>query len=436
MVLTADTLPDMVENGRSTSISSADALLAPVLVATGSGGAEELREAMDESGVQWALLRIMLGSGTFCRRRVLFLHLNSDAAPALKRGRANAHTAFVQSFLRGDQESFHASAELRSREDLTTDALLERLGNVFITDDLGHHEAKWAVADAEQKIDKKPKKPVKTGKDGDSDDGAAGRRVPDNEIVKLRYTGREALGAAATGPWNWVLFTAPPKVEDGQEPPILSGGDGSVEEMSECLAQHQDKVLFGLLRMVFGAGRLQRTKSVFINSVGSKVSTVRRGQLIPFRPRAEKIVAEFAHCCTSMDITSAEELSPEAVIDRISRCAVADAVLDGDGASRMKLTVDAYREAQAETKRLAVEAEPEAAVEDRRTSEPREMTSEEAVRLFHADGPIDWAVFRPQDDWLRPKRSSSEATDKFRKAAIAVTCANAIAKPVLCTGPA
>lgn len=429
-------IPSAEEAVRSGSapVASAGSQQAPVLVATGSGGAEEMRAAMDDATVQWALLRIRLGSGTFSRHRVLFLHLNGDACPALKRGRANEHTAFVQSFLRGDtsrgnQEGFHASAEVRSCDEVTTDGLLARVGHVFVADDLGQHEAKWAVKEGDKRVDKILRKPSKDYNTASSDDGTRGSRIPLHESTELQYSGREALLAVASGrDWNWVLFRGPSAEESG-EPPVLGGGSGSVEEMSTCLASHQDKVLFGLLRMVFGAGRLQRTKYIFIHAVGAEVSTVRRGQQSAARPRAEKLVREFAHCSTSMDIKFFEELNLEAVIDRLRRCSVADDVLENDSASRAIFSLDAYREAQAEATKPAAQQEPETAIIERRTSKLKEMSSDEAVRLFHSDSQIDWAVFGPQEDWLRSRRSvqPTEASERFRKAALTVKCANKFA---------
>lgn len=49
-------------------------------------------------------------------------------------------------------------------------------------------------------------------------------------------------------------------------------------------------VLFGLLRLGFGEGRLRRTKYVFIHAIGDRVPAVTRGRLSAQRPQMEEIM--------------------------------------------------------------------------------------------------------------------------------------------------
>ena len=49
---------------------------------------------------------------------------------------------------------------------------------------------------------------------------------------------------------------------DPDELPIVGGGDGSIEEMKQCLACCTRDALFGLLRLSFSSGCFRQTKFV------------------------------------------------------------------------------------------------------------------------------------------------------------------------------
>jgi hypothetical protein len=86
------------------------------------------------------------------------------------------------------------------------------------------------------------------------------------------------------GGLNWLL------VEGTVESPLLVGsGLGSLPEMCEHL--DKSKVLFGLLRLGFGAGQFRRTKWCFFHWVGPNVSAVARGKANEATPRFLQLLA-------------------------------------------------------------------------------------------------------------------------------------------------
>eukprot|EP00450_Noctiluca_scintillans_P034737 CAMPEP_0194554122 /NCGR_PEP_ID=MMETSP0253-20130528/97576_1 /TAXON_ID=2966 /ORGANISM="Noctiluca scintillans" /LENGTH=471 /DNA_ID=CAMNT_0039401605 /DNA_START=9 /DNA_END=1424 /DNA_ORIENTATION=- len=137
-------------------------------------------------------------------------------------------------------------------------------------------------------------------------------------------TGREALEIVGKdkGAWNWVFLAADP-----EDLPLVGGGNGSVEEMRECLLKH-DQMLFGLARLGFGSGRMRRTKWVFIQGSHyestKKRSSVHLGMVLGLRPRMERIIGEYANVSASIEITTIEDFNPKFVIERVSKKIVVD----------------------------------------------------------------------------------------------------------------
>lgn len=380
----------------------------PVLVGAGPGGAEEMAKVLDDTTVQWALLRIRLGSGSFRRQKLLFLHLNGANCPAVKRGQLNSHTADVQKLLRGaDGESFHASLEVTRSSEVSTEELFSRIANCFITDDLGNHSVEWVTRGMElgQGAGKTVQKAIVTEATPTTDVRARRVRLPGMSEEKTFKSGRDALRAVESllGSWNWVLLGPDPETL-----PIKGGGSGSIDELQECLAQHEEEVLFGVLRLSFGAGRLRRTKLVFFHANGARVAAVRRGKLGAVRPKMEQAVKDLVHCSMSLEVNSTDDLSLEGLIERLRRTAIIDDdVLEGDRATRSSLSLDAYRKAQAEERRMvSTEAEPPAVKSAAEAAQApgADLTVEESIQLVHTLDGLGWVVLGASEAWSKPKQ--------------------------------
>jgi hypothetical protein len=357
---------------------------------------EQLRQALDDTMVQWALLRLELGSGSFQRQKMLFLHLNGEDCPTVKRGRLNARTAEVQDRLRGE-EIFHASLVVTRAADVTSEEIMARIKHCFVADDLGDVTARWQNRHSAPL----PAEVLKSAKlDADaSKRPERSRRCPGHESTIAFQTGRDALRAMAhDGPWNWLLLRPDPN-----DLAHVDGGLGSVDEMREYLAEHEEEVFFGVLRLGFGVGRLRRTKFVFIKFVGCKARAISRGQACGVHPKMQQAVSEFINSSVSMEINGSSELTLDEVIDRLHRVVIHDDDLKRDEAALQVYCIDAFRKALEEERSVSVRrhSAPELAMNK---AKPPDNTSEETVKLSHADSaPLDWAVFGPCEAWVSCK---------------------------------
>jgi len=169
------------------------------------------------------------------------------------------------------------------------------------------------------------------------------------------FTGRDAFRAVAQpkGQWNWALVGPDPEAL-----PLIGGGMRSVDEMRDCVAQNQDAVLFGLLRLTFGTGRLARTKYVFVHAScvddaaanaappegasasGTRRSLVAMGQAMGRRPAMEKTLGGFVHYTAKVEVTSPDDITVERIIERVQKVSA----VDGDA-----VTTEAFLAALEET---------------------------------------------------------------------------------------
>jgi|Transcript_49521 hypothetical protein len=359
-------------------------------------GVEQLQQALDDTMVQWALLRLELGSGSFQRQKMLFLHLNGEDCPTVKRGRLNARTAEVQELLRGE-EIFHASLVVTRAADVTSEEIMSRIGHCFVADDLGNFTARWQSRHSEP-LPSEVLKSVKLAADS-SRELRRNRKCPAHESTNVFESGRDALQALAQdGPWNWLLLRPDP-----DNLTHVVGGMGSVDEMRECLADREEDIFFGVLRLGFGVGRLRRTKFMFIRFTGCKARAISRGQACGVHPKMQKAVAELINCSASMEINGSVDLTLEEVINRLHRVVIHDDDLKGDEGALQVYCIDAFRKALDEERRAKVRRHSAPDHEVNHVAIP-DKTSEETVRLSHADGaPLDWAVFSPCQAWAGGK---------------------------------
>mmetsp|Transcript_80190 Transcript_80190/g.158855 ORF Transcript_80190/g.158855 Transcript_80190/m.158855 type:complete len:398 (+) Transcript_80190:94-1287(+) len=375
-----------------------------VVLGAGTGGIAELNTVVNDAAVQWAVLRFDVGSGAFCRRKFLFLHVNGEECPIVKRGQANAYTAEAQRLLRADnQEGFHASLTVTQKEEVTEEQLKTRVGHLFVQDDMEY--TSMQVKERRYSSQSDPGDvsgpSIKTPREtADGEKGTRRHSCPEPRQAGLSFaTGRAALSAVAEdgGAWNWVLVK--PNSNTLQ---LVAGGTGSVDEMREHLLEHDTEVLFGFLRLHFGEGRLRRAKHVFVHAVGSRVSTVARGRMMAERPKVESEVQKLAHCHTTFVTSRPQDLTLEAVVERVRRASmIDDAVLDGDCVLDIS-TVVAAREALEERCKIAPPTPRQCTIPSVVT--PRCHTggswegrrASEVVQLLSApEGTLNWALFGP-----------------------------------------
>jgi len=373
-----------------------------VTVSAGDGGIDELREAIDKNDalVQWALVKFSVGGGTLRRKKLLFLHVNGANCPAVARGRANSYENQVKDLLCSscDLGNFHASLEVTHRSEVTAAQLLERASQKaqLVTDE-ATYSVEWHIREYERQIDAEKAEAAKI-----AEKRTRVQLCPGHISEQLFRTGRDALrGVADTfGPWNWLLLGP-----EADSLPLLGGGDGSFEEMRECIAAHPSQVAFGVLRMGFGVGRLRRTKHIFVHVVGPGVPAVRRGQENARRPQIEAAVKDFLTPPVDIEVFGVADFTLEALIGRVRKAAVVDDdVLKPDAGTKGAYTMEAFREALREERSVLLPGLAQAQKE----SCYRDMPVEDVVRLVSAPlGPLNWALFNMNEVFTASRRSRS-----------------------------
>lgn len=397
-----------------------------VVLAAGHGGIAELQEHVDFSSVQWALLQFCVGEGTLRRQRLLFLHINGKDCPPIPRGRANELTASVQRALRegsgGTAEAFHASVEVKGSEEVTVENLLQRVLPFFVVDK-EEYSVQWLQSHYDRQLrDAKKSEPkvVHVHEPPATQGGGAAASAKRGTIFELGNTtfstGRDALKAVAEplGPWNWAFFTG------GTELTVVAGGIGSVEEMRTCYEEHPEDVLFGLLRLGFGEGRLRRTKYVFIHAIGDRVPAVTRGRLSAQRPQMEEIMGNYASISVTMELLTTSDLTLNSVVDRVRRAVVVDdEVLARDKATPSVFSVEAFEQALQEEKKSRIEeiraqrkqrAGAGAGFSETNTGPWSDYSISSMVSLLRSGHEnLNWMLLGPKADWLGRRGTVSAA---------------------------
>jgi hypothetical protein len=195
---------------------------------------------------------------------------------------------------------------------------------------------------------------------------------------------------------------------DPIELPVVGGGNGSVDELREFLLDQSQTVLFGVLRMGFGEGRLRRTKHIFIQANGTDMSAVKRGKFSAAKPQMDKAIGAQVSCSVSIELNAPQDLLLENIIERVRKAAVVDdEVLEGDKAPKSAFTVEAFREAlKEEQKEIAKSAPPDSQGVCKRKTPGAGMEVTKAVSLVHQpDGPLNWALFGPSEEAISGARS-------------------------------
>lgn len=131
-------------------------------------------------------------------------------------------------------------------------------------------------------------------------------------------TARVALGhvRAEKGPFNWILFKP-----HRQALVLHNAGSLSLKEMHAHLPD--DAVLYGLLRMGFGAGQFRRTKWVAVWWMGPSATALQRGMATGMQGVCLARIGSYSVTVTA---SSADELTLASVIRRVRAVAVIDGV--------------------------------------------------------------------------------------------------------------
>jgi hypothetical protein len=270
-----------------------------------AGGIPDMAKSMDDHTVQFGLLKLDIGSGSFKRSKMVFVHLQGENAGAVAKGRLNTLKGSVKTAV----GATHAEVQLYSVDDCSTENVLEQLGSVMSMDDMGGFSIAKMTEDYEAMIASSG--PAPSG-GGDVLARAATRQTAAEmgtvEAAKALEAVKQPLG-----PFNWALFKPSSTLD------LHNAGSMSVNEMSKWLAA--DQVLFGLLRMGFGVGKFRRVKWICLHWSGESVSPVKRGRANALKKDILKWLEPFSLTVSASD---ADEMTLETIIDKVKRTAVVD----------------------------------------------------------------------------------------------------------------
>lgn len=217
----------------------------------------------------------------------------------------------------------------------------------------------------------------------------------------------EALMAvgASNGIWNWCFIGPDPKTF-----PVVGGGAYSIPEMKQCFEQidkEANPVVFGLLRLGFTAGTKRLTKHVFIiaSDSDSGAGAAKRGIAMGHRELMEKTFAKLGHAYVCViDTHSADQISPDNVLDHLTQAISVDKVDSDEGASLSLEAYLQYLEEEKERSRLALEeamrkkAQEEEEAARKKAQEEADAASAEAASAAEAAAAAELARRKAEGD--------------------------------------
>lgn len=326
-----------------------------------------MAKSMDDHTVQFGLIKIDIGSGSFKRSKMVFVHLQGENAGAVAKGRLNTMKGSVKEAV----GATHAEVQVYSAEECTTEAVLKQLGSVMSMDDMGGFSIAKMTEDYEAMI------------------ASAGPALAAGGDILARAATRQTAAEMGTveaakaleavkqplGPFNWALFKPSATLE------LHNAGSMSVNEMTKWLAA--DQVLFGLLRMGFGVGKFRRVKWICLHWSGESVSPVKRGRANATKKDVLKALEPFSLTISASDH---DEMSLESIIEKVKRTAVVDggdADTDEDPYSLESFMKALREEAAANAEFFGEEAEAE---------EDGDLPLKATVDSVVGDGGFNWML--------------------------------------------
>eukprot|EP01063_Lacrimia_lanifica_P026049 TRINITY_DN3436_c0_g3_i1.p1 TRINITY_DN3436_c0_g3~~TRINITY_DN3436_c0_g3_i1.p1 ORF type:complete len:517 (+),score=249.87 TRINITY_DN3436_c0_g3_i1:46-1551(+) len=280
---------------------------------TGQGMMDDMQEVLDDAKVQFSLVKIPVGSGTFARNKMIYMEWVGENVPAMKRAKQVQKGQELKSLF----GHTHASYSMSTKEQCTLDECAKELKSVFVTDS-GTFSTSQIKAELEKRIAAaagSPRRGRRTAKD---------MNIQEDVVLKEM---RKNLGR-----FNWVLL------EPGADPlKLFNAGSKSIDEMHDNL--DETKVLFGLIRLGFGSGAYRRNKWVCVTFIGSQVRPMQRGRDLAQRGPMETVLKPFT---TGIEVHGKEDATVSSILDRVRPFVVSD---DFD---KSGVTEEAYREALAE----------------------------------------------------------------------------------------
>eukprot|EP00759_Apiculatamorpha_spiralis_P044923 PhF_6_TR41720/c0_g1_i2/m.63304 len=289
--------------------------------ARGCTDISEMSHYLNDDLVQFCLLNIPLGSGTFKRNKMIYVHFVGQKCPAVKRGKWNAELPKVLNVF----GATHAGLEVNTKELISFEKILEKLQKVFVSDD-----GSFSIAALKEEYNKRLKEEAHLAAPGSPRVGIPdGDPFADPDICSSPRRNRKLakeLGLEAPavlkalqedfGPFNWSIFEP-----DDKALKLIDAGSNGVDELCEELIKRKDKVLFGVFRMAFGTGRFRRTKRIFYHWIGEACPAVAKGKWNLLSSNMMKSLSPFN---VDMRIQGSEEANLAFILAKLQDVFVSD----------------------------------------------------------------------------------------------------------------
>eukprot|EP01060_Flectonema_neradi_P029738 TRINITY_DN4174_c0_g1_i3.p1 TRINITY_DN4174_c0_g1~~TRINITY_DN4174_c0_g1_i3.p1 ORF type:complete len:607 (+),score=165.11 TRINITY_DN4174_c0_g1_i3:109-1821(+) len=350
--------------------------------ARGDGIFDDASYHLNDKRVQFLLVQIPLGTGTFKRKKLIMINFHGPDCPPMERAKDVQQTGAVADIF-GD---CHASLTISSDEECCLDHVLKELKHVFVSDngDFSIESLKKEITDRVEEGRQQQQEAIMQ---------AAATMA---ELPNLRPTAAD-MGLSAEdvmkeirkplGAMNWALFEADPSALK-----LIDAGSDSIPEMQSNL--DDSKVMFGIIRLGFGMGSFRRTKWVCVTFVGSSIGAVARGKALNNKGELEMMLKPHQ---VSIEIQGSEDLTVEGVIEKVRPYVVSDDIEKGS----MAITLGDFNKALAEEKVAAASfygENPAATMANlsgifSANNDDEDYDVKETIEAIKGDDPLLWGVF-------------------------------------------
>ena len=349
-------------------------------VARGSSTVNEAFSNLDDSLVQFVLIKFPVGSGTFKRNKFVYVHFVGSKCGVVKRGKWNAELPNVLKEFRNPA----AGIEEMSKEELNFDTLVTKLKKAFVSDD-----GSFSLDKIREEYNKRLEEEKKLMQDDAQGEEPTSPIRQRKLATDLNLKSEQILKAVHEdlSPFNWCTFEANPK-----EPVLHQAGSNGVFELLEHLPAN--KVLFGVLRMAFGTGRFRRTKRIFFHWTGDECGAVTKGKANAMAGDLQKMLGPVN---ADTKLNGAEDASLAAVLAKVEKVFVVDNINLPPSEQKKGLTQEDYVAALQEEQKAnsSFYGEPEDVEPSSPSKKPTDFPVDETVKLIHQEsGGLVWGVFQ------------------------------------------
>ena len=353
-----------------------------VCEARGDGIFDDASYHLNDRKVQFLLVQIPLGSGTFKRKKLIMINFHGPDCPPMERAKHVQQTGAVAEVF----GNHHASLTISSDDECCLDHVLKELKHVFVSDN-----GDFSIEGLKKEINDL----VEAGRQ-QQQDAIMQAAATMAELPNLRPTAAD-MGLSASdvmkeirkplGAMNWALFEADPS-----ELKLIDAGSDSIPEMQSNL--DDKKVMFGIIRLGFGMGSFRRTKWVCVTFVGSSIGAVARGRSLNHKGEMERLLKPHQ---VSIEIQGSEDLTVEGVIEKVRPYVVSDNIEKGN----MAITLGDFNKALAEEKVAAASfygENPAATMANLSgifpsAEEEQDYDVKDTIEAIKGDDPLLWGVF-------------------------------------------